>query len=79
MIKVLRRPVESALHTAVAVMDQSGQVRAGGLAAPDRHLQRVERQIRVEAGGDLPADDRAGENIEHERRVDPPGGGAPIR
>jgi len=34
----------SVLHSTVAVVDQPGQVGAVGLAAPDRHLQRVQRR-----------------------------------
>ncbi len=40
---VAHRPV---LHCTVAVVDEPGQVGAGGLAAPDRHPQRVQRQLR---------------------------------
>ncbi len=59
-------------------MDQFAQVSALILATPDRHFQRVEGQIRVEAGGDLPADDHAGVHVEDERGVLPAHAGAHV-
>ena len=53
-------------------MDQAGEVVAGVLTAPDPHLQRVQREIGVQAGGDLPAGDHPCVHIEHERDVHPP-------
>ncbi|MGW6263219.1 hypothetical protein, partial [Streptomyces sp. NPDC055085] len=44
------------LHAAVAVMDESGQVRAGVAVSLYAHLQCVQREFGVEAGGDLPAE-----------------------
>ena len=57
-VMVLRRPLESALHTAIAVVDEA--------AAPNRPslmqglLQRVEHEEGVSRAGDTPADDAPG-------------------
>ena len=70
---MLRRPIESALDPAIGVMDQAGQVVTGVLAPPDAHLQSVEREVRVEPRGDLPADDEPRELVGDEGDVDPTG------
>ena len=36
-------------------MNETGKVVTGALAPPDPHPERVEREIRIEARGDLPA------------------------
>lgn len=48
----------------------------GRMSTSEFQDPRTSRRICVEAGGDLPAHDHAGEDIEYERRVDPVGGGA---
>ncbi len=74
VIEVLRRPIESVLTAGIAVMNEPvGHGMATVVAAPQRHLQR-----RGDHGGVLharcvPADDRAGEAVDHERHVDEPG------
>lgn len=45
MIEVLRRPVDSALHSLVAVMDQSRQVSLIARAGPDRVLEGVQGKV----------------------------------
>jgi hypothetical protein len=54
---------------------QVGEVGADVLSAPDSHVERIQREIGVEIRGQLPADDAAGEHVEYERRVHPPGMG----
>jgi hypothetical protein len=66
----LRRPLEPALHTAVAVVDEPGEVLA--LTGPDRHIQRVEGQVGAQALGDAPAQDAPAEHVGDERRVREP-------
>ena len=78
MIEVLRRPVESALNSAVGVVDQSGHVLAGALPFPQAHVQCVESEIGAHAPGDLPAHDTAAEHVQDERGVDPAGVGANV-
>src|SRR5678815_3535770 len=51
-VKVLRRPVESALAAPVRVMHQPLQP---GLAAPDGHLEGVQGQIGTQRPRGLPA------------------------
>jgi hypothetical protein len=70
--KVLRRPVESALAAPVRVMHQPLQP---GPPAPDRHLQRVQRQVGPKRPGSLPADQEAAEGVDDERHVDEAGPG----
>src|SRR6266542_5792028 len=48
-IKVLRRPVESALTTRVGVMHQPDKVRALAAAHPDGLFERVEDQLGAHA------------------------------
>ena len=40
---------------------------------PDRHFQRIERQVRTQVIRDLPAKNAAGEQIHHERGINPAG------
>src|SRR4051812_42847832 len=72
VIEVLRRPVEFALDSAVAVMGQAGDVVASALLCPQAHVEGVKGQIGAQAGGHLPADDHPGEDVEDERDVGPP-------
>jgi hypothetical protein len=79
MIKVLRRPFESALAAGVVVMDQPREI-ADTVATPcpDRHLEGIEDQFGGHRGGRPPADDPAGEHIEDEGDVDRPRPGRDI-
>lgn len=70
---MLRRPIESALDSAVAVMDQTGQIGAAASAAPQRHVEGVEGEVGAQRGGDLPAQHDPGEHVQDERDVDPAG------
>jgi hypothetical protein len=56
-------------------MDQPLEVVTGSCAVPDGHLERVDREVGTERVRQLPADDRAGVNVEDERRVHPAGVG----
>jgi hypothetical protein len=60
-------------------MYQLGQVGTVALPTPDAHVERIQRQIGVQILCQLPADDPAGEHVEHERRVHPPRIGSHIR
>nr|WP_234935367.1 MULTISPECIES: hypothetical protein [Mycobacteriaceae] len=64
-VKVLRRPVESALHAVIAVNNDAGL----RIAISDRHAQGVGDQGRGLAGVDRPPDDSPGERIEDHRAV----------
>ena len=61
--------LEPALGTAIGMMNQA--VDALMPTRPDRHLQRIERQIRTQVIRDLPAKNAAGEQIHHERGINP--------
>jgi hypothetical protein len=61
---VLRRPVESALHSPVAVVDEPVEDLAGSGAVPDGHLQGVDGQVGAQTVGDLPADHHAGVHVD---------------
>ena len=74
--RLLYQSMYSTLNSAVGVVRQPGQVRALVLTTPDRHLQRVQRQIRIQRRSDLPPDDHPGEHVQHERRIHPPLRGA---
>ncbi|MBB2914490.1 hypothetical protein FHS43_005802 [Streptosporangium becharense] len=67
-IKVLRRPVESALNSSIRVVDEAADVTS---ARPDRHFQGVECQVSAQVVGDLPTNDPPRVQILHERGVDP--------
>jgi len=72
-------PDRGVLGTGVGVVHQPGQVGDTGLLpGPDRHLQRVEHQLGAHARRGAPADDPAGERVEHERDEDHPGPGRDI-
>jgi hypothetical protein len=51
LIEVLRRPVESALDSAVAVMDELVEVRSVALSGPDGLFEGVEREVGLERSG----------------------------
>jgi hypothetical protein len=63
----------------VGVVDQSGQVGdAFGSAGPQRHLEGVQDQWAGHFAGGPPADDAAGEHVDHERHVDRAGPGRDV-
>lgn len=66
----LRRPVESALRALVAVMDH-----VRGPTLSDRHVHRVEDELRLQVRPHGPADDPTGERIEDDRQRQKPGPG----
>jgi hypothetical protein len=63
-MKVLRRPVESALNATIRMVHQPVEILV--TTYPDRHLQRVQRKIRAQVIGNLPADNPAGIQIHNE-------------
>ena len=73
MIKVLRRPLESALRSAIGVGDHVGHVAVPGC---HRHGERVEDQFGAHVVGHRVAEQPAAAEIEHRRQVQPalPGG-----
>src|SRR5665647_2663550 len=71
-IKVLRRPVESALGTGITVVDQPAHVVPGAAAVPQRHVQGVQRQVGLHGPRGPPPDDHPGEHVDRERDVDEP-------
>src|SRR5665648_40191 len=46
---------------------------SAGMAGPDSHLQRVQREVGAQRGGQLPADHPPREHVDDERGVDPSG------
>lgn len=74
----MRRPIESALHASVAVMDQAGDVLTSPLPGPQPHVEGIERQIGAQRRGHLPAHDHPAEDVEDERDVGPPGMGPDV-
>ena len=68
---MLRRPLESALHTAITMMDEAaapnGPARVQGL------LQRVQHEAGVSRGGDTPADDAPRKDIDDKGDIDKTG------
>jgi len=59
------------LDAAIGVMHQPVQLLLASV--PERHLERVQGQFRVQRGGDPPAHDVAAECVDDERHVDEPG------
>jgi hypothetical protein len=59
---VLRRPLESALHTAIAVVDEAAA--ADGPALVQGLLQRVQHEAGVSRARDTPADDAPGKGVD---------------
>ena len=68
-IKVLRRPVESALRATVGVMHQA--VIALWLPRIQCLLQRIENKVGLHRAADTPTDDAPGEHVDHEGDVLP--------
>ena len=66
-MKVLRRPVESALNSAIRMMDQPAVHPV--TTRPDSHFKRVERQLGPERIGHLPADNHPGKQVKDERCI----------
>src|SRR5689334_12899077 len=66
-VEVLRRPLESALHAAVRVVDQP----ARRLPAADGHQQRVAGELGPEVVGHGPADDLACGQVPYRGQVEP--------
>jgi len=56
-------------------MNQAGHVVSGAAAVPQRHVQRVQRQIGLHRPSRSPAHDHPGEHVDRERDVDKPGEG----
>jgi hypothetical protein len=69
IVEGLRRFLEFALHAAIGVVDQPTERLAPPL--PQRHVQRIKRELGMERAGDLPAHHGAGEHIDDEGDVDP--------
>src|SRR6266581_4595378 len=59
LVKALRRPLESALAAAVAVVHELDVSAAAAQA--ERHLERIEHEIGAHVRGELPADDHPAE------------------
>jgi hypothetical protein len=51
-------------------MDQPGEI-VDAAAVVHRHLERIDRQVRPQRAGGLPAHDHAGEHVDDERDVHP--------
>ena len=54
-------------------MNESGEVLSGPMAGPQTHVESVQREVGAQRCRYLPAHDPAGEDIEDERDVGPPG------
>ena len=65
--RVLRRPIELALASPIAMVDQTG----ARLAQPDSTVKRPERQVAGYASTRGPADDAPGVEVEHDGQVQP--------
>lgn len=63
--------VQDPWYTPVAVMDQARQINTITPTHPDPHLQRIDRQRRVQPRGHLPANDPTREHIQDERDIHP--------
>ena len=66
-LNVLRRPVEPALASSIAMVDHTG----ARLAQPDSTVKRPERQVAGHASAHGPADDAPGVEVEHDGQVQP--------
>jgi hypothetical protein len=60
---VLRRPLESALRTAIRMMDD-----VVGLSGHDRHAESVEHDAGLQVGREGPSDDPARPGVENDRK-----------
>lgn len=69
-VEALRRPVESTLAPAVAVMDQRGQTVAAAIV--DRLLERIEDEVGAQRRRHAPADNPAREGVDDQRDVHKP-------
>jgi hypothetical protein len=70
-LKVLRRPLEFALHPAIGMMNQSAEILVP--AHEYRHLQRVERDLGTQMVRNLPPDNPAGKQVHDKRGIHPAG------
>lgn len=68
---MLRRPVESALGSFVAVVDQAGDVLTDAPPGPQAHVEGIRCQVGAQRRGHLPADDHLAENVQNESNVGP--------
>jgi hypothetical protein len=73
--EVLRRPVESGLHAAVAVVHEAVEAFVAG---PDGHLQSVESETGPQRGVDPPAHDATAEHVNDEGGVGEAGPGGHV-
>ena len=71
---MLQRPVESALNAPVGMMDEPAAM--DGLPIMKRLVEGIEHKARMGGSARSPADDAAGEGIDHESDVNEalPGG-----
>src|SRR5215210_1102149 len=67
-VQVLRRPFDSALHTAITVVDEAAA--PDGPALVQSWLQRVQHKTGVSRAGDTPADDAPCEDVDDEGDID---------
>ena len=61
----------SILDSAVAVVDQAGDVLAGSLPGPQAHVESIQRQVGPQTGRHLPTHDHPAEDVKDERDVGP--------
>lgn len=65
---MLRRPVEFALTSSIAVMDEPAAM--NGAAFVQSLLQRIEDEARVRRVADAPTDDPARVSVNHKSHID---------
>src|SRR3954451_2720295 len=70
-VQVLQRPLESALHPAITVMDEA--TAPDGPALMQGLLQRVQHEAGMSRAGDTPADDTARKDVDDEGDIDETG------
>src|SRR3954447_22577607 len=70
-VQVLRRPFDSALHTAITVVDEAAA--PDGPALVQSLLQRVQHKTGVSRAADTPADDAPCEDVDDEGDIDKTG------
>ena len=66
-LKVLRRPIEFALDSAIRMMDKLAVHPVA--SRPDGHFERVECQLGPERIGNLPADNHPGKQVKDKRGI----------
>ena len=71
LLQPLRIADRGILDTTIRMMDQPADRFMA--TRPDCHLQRIDRKIRTQVISDLPAQNTAGEQIHHERGINPAG------